>query len=197
MNKLFRRRSTAVWFALGAALLLAASLRLPLWQMRMEAPQYRGDEALEVVVYPNAMRGDLGEIRVLNQYIGVHVPEELPQLKWLPGVLVGAAVLGIGAALLPAKARRRALPVVPALLALALLAAAAQAQWQMFEIGHRRDTKTVMVGVKNFSTPLVGTKRIAQFDVASTLGIGAYLAGLAMALQWAGAWVSKRNAGLA
>ena len=33
-----------------ACALLASSLSLPLWQMRMEAPQYRDDEALGVLV---------------------------------------------------------------------------------------------------------------------------------------------------
>lgn len=189
-NRIWRGRG-ALWLSLGAAVFLIATLWLPLWQMRMEAPQYRDEEALRVVVYPNALRGDLNEIKVLNQYIGVHVPEELPQFKWLPAAFVACAVLGIGAALLPRDKRRYGLIIVPLLLALALLGAAAQAQWQMHEIGHRRDAKTIMVGVKDFDAPFIGSRKIAQFQIASRLGIGAYLAGLAMALQWAGAWMSR------
>src|SRR5688500_18611326 len=96
-------------FAAIAAGLLVASLKLPLWKMHMEAPQYRDEEALRVTVYPNAMKGDLREISVLNQYIGVHVSSELPQFKWLPSLLIAGGVLGIGASLLPAAARSRAL----------------------------------------------------------------------------------------
>lgn len=115
--------------------MLIASLKLPLWRMKMEAPQYRDEEALKVVVYPGSLRGDLGEIKVLNTYIGVHIPDELPQLKWLPAALIGAGALGLIAAFLPPGARRRALVVIPALLSVTLLIAAVQAQWQMYDIG--------------------------------------------------------------
>jgi hypothetical protein len=40
--------------ALASALLLV-SLKLPLWQMRLEAPQYRDKEALHISVHPNAL----------------------------------------------------------------------------------------------------------------------------------------------
>ena len=79
----------------AAGALLLASLKQPLWQMRMEAPQYQNEEALKVRVYPQGMHGDLGEINVLNQYIGVHVPATLPQFNWLPGALIAAAVAGV------------------------------------------------------------------------------------------------------
>ena len=64
----------AVALVLAAAGLLLAGFRLPLWHLRMEAPQYRGEDALHVIVYPHTMRGDLQELAVLNQYIGVPVP---------------------------------------------------------------------------------------------------------------------------
>jgi hypothetical protein len=186
-------RGARIWVAgvaLAAATLLAISLRLPLWQLRMEAPQYREQEALKVAVYPGAMRGDLDEIKTLNQYIGVHIPDKLPQLGWLPAALVTAGLLGAAAALLPLPGRRWALAIIPTLLACALVGSAIQAQWQMYDIGHRRDHKTKLVGVKDFNTPLLGTARIAQFDVASSLGWGAYLAGAAIALQFVGACLS-------
>ena len=62
MNK-FWRRTISIAIVAGAATLLALSLKLPLWQMRMEAPQYKDEEALEVVVFPGEMRGDLAESR--------------------------------------------------------------------------------------------------------------------------------------
>src|ERR1041385_2312230 len=120
--------------AFGLTLLAAAlpiiSLKLPLWQLRMQAPQYRDEEALKVAVFPGAMRGDLNEIRTLNQYIGVHIPNELSQLKWLPSALVGAGLLGVSTVLLRGRARRYALVLVPTLLTLALVGAAIQGQAQ-------------------------------------------------------------------
>src|SRR5437588_4283261 len=86
-----RSRIVSGSLAAIAAGLLLFSLKLPLWQMRLETPQYKDEEALKIAVHANAFRGDLRELKVLNQYIGVHVPPTLPQFKWLPGVLIAAA----------------------------------------------------------------------------------------------------------
>jgi hypothetical protein len=177
--------------ALAAGLLLA-SLKMPVWQMRMEAPQYKDEESLKVKVYPNALRGDLQELQVLNNYIGVHVPRELPQTDWLPIVLVAGAIAGLAAAFLPGILRKRALIAVPALISAALIVAAAQAQWQMYEIGNHRDHKTKLLGVKDFTTPLLGRAKIAQFTITSFLGWGALAIGGALALQLTGAWVNRK-----
>jgi hypothetical protein len=193
MNSWLRTRFLPLTFAASAAILLLASLRLPLWQLRMEAPQYRDEEALRVAVYPGALRGDLDEIKTLNQYIGVHIPRQLPQLRWLPAALVSAGALGLGAVVLPRRARRRAWVVVPALLALALTGAALQAQSQMYDIGHKRDPKTTLAGVKDFTPPLLGKTKIAQFELTARLGLGAYLAGAAMGLQLAAAGLSRQK----
>lgn len=181
-----------VMFAALASVLLLAALRLPLWEMRLEAPQYRDQEALRVSVHPDAMRGDIKELSVLQQYIGVHIPPALPQFKWLPGLLVAGAALGFIASLLPSAIRRRSLIFVSGALAAALALAAVQAMFQIHDIGHKRDQKTVLVGVKDFTPPFIGTNKIAQFTVTSRLGLGAWLIGAALALQ-AGAAGSGRG----
>ena len=175
-----------------AAVLLLLSLKLPLWQMRLEAPQYRDKEALKIAVYPNSYRGDLGELTVLNQYIGVHVPPTLSQFKWLPATLVAGAALGFLASLLGGSARRFALTAVVCAIAGALIVAAVQAKSQMHDIGHKRDQKTKLAGVKDFTPPFLGTTKIAQFTVTSRFGLGAWLIGSALALQLGAARLSRR-----
>ncbi len=175
-----------------ASMLLLVSLRLPLWQMRLESPQYRDQEALRIAVHPESLRGDIRELSVLQQYIGVHIPPTLPQFKWLPGLLIAGAVLGFTASLVWIPVRRRALICVSCALAAALALAAGQAMFQIHDIGHERDQKTVLVGVKDFTPPFIGTNRIAQFTVTSRLGLGAWLIGGALALQLAAARVSRQ-----
>lgn len=179
--------------AVVASAMLLAGLKLPLWQMHMEAPQYRDEEALEVAVFPDHMTGDLAELAVLNQYIGVHVPEALPQFKWLPHALLSGAVLGLFAGFLPGAARRFSLVIVVCGLTAALGAAMIQAKSQMHDIGHNRDEKTVLTGVRDFTPPLLGTTKVAQFDVTSRLGAGAWLTGGALGLMVGGAWLSGRK----
>jgi len=173
-------------------MLLLVSLRLPLWQMRLEAPQYRGSEALRISVHPNALRGDLRELTVLDQYIGVHVPPRLPQFNWLPGVLLAGAVLGLVAGWFGGRFRTRTLFSASGVLALALAVATLQAMTQIRDIGHRRDQKTVLAGIKDFTPPFLGTSKIAQFTVSSRFGLGAWLIGGALALQLGAAWLSRR-----
>ena len=188
-----RSRIVSGSLAAIAAGLLLFSLKLPLWQMRLEAPQYKDEEALKIAVHANAFRGDLRELKVLNQYIGVHVPPTLPQFKWLPGVLIAAAALGLAAAFLRAPTGPRISVAAACALTVALGCAALQAKSQMHDIGHKRDQKTILAGMRDFTPPFLGTTRIAQFTVSSRFGVGAWLIGGAVLLQLGGAWL-HRNA---
>ena len=161
--------------------------------MRLEAPQYRAEEALRIAVHPNALRGDIKELSVLDRYIGVHIPPTLPQFKWLPGTLITGAILGLIAVLLPLVIRRRALIAVVIALTAGLAVAAVQAMIQMHDIGHNRDQHTVLVGVKDFTQPFLGRTKIAQFEVSSRFGWGAWLIGAALTLQLGAAWSSKQR----
>lgn len=188
-----RRTFVALACAFVAAALLATAINLPLWHLRMEAPQYRENEALRVRVFAGSMKGDLREINVLNQYIGVHIPEALPQSKWLPTALGIGAALGVIAALLPLRIRRVSLSVVSLALAGAIAFALCQAKQQMHDIGHKRDAHTKLARVRDFDPPFLGTAKIAQFTVTSWLGTGAYLLGGAIVLQLAAAIASRRE----
>jgi hypothetical protein len=192
MNK-YARSILPVTFAALASILLLVALKLPLWEMRLEAPQYRDQEALHVAMHPNALHGDIRELSVLDKYIGVHIPPTLPQFRWLPALLIAGAVLGFAASLLRIPARRHALVFVSGALAAALALAAVQAMFQIHDIGHRRDQKTILVGVKDFTPPFIGTNKIAQFTVSSRLGLGAWLIGGALALQLGAAWFSRER----
>ena len=174
-----------------ASALLVVSLRLPLWQMRLEAPQYQGRDALHIAVHPDALRGNLQELKTLDQYIGVHVPPTLPQFKWLPGLLGAAAALGLLAGLLGGRRRACVLTLVSCGLAAGLAVASVQAMVQIRQIGHQRDHKTILVGIGDFTPPFLGTSKIAQFTVNSRFGLGAWLVGAALGLQLGAAWLSR------
>src|SRR5215471_8971226 len=195
MSEQALKRSLPIIMAGVAALLLLASLRLPLWHMRLEAPQYRDEEALKIAVFPNRYGGDMREISVLNQYIGVHVPRTLPQFDWLPMLLASGAGLGLAASLLSVRFRRGALVLACGIIAAGVTTAAFQAKFQMHDIGHKRDQRTVLAGMHDFTPPFLGTSKIAQFTVTSSFGLGAWLIGAGMALQLGAAWASRNTAG--
>ena len=189
------RRATFLSIAMAviAAGLFVSALKFPIWQMRMESPQYRDEEAIRVAVFPGGLTGDIKEVETLNQYIGVRIPRELPQCGWLPTALILAALLGLFAASLPRIIRKWGLIAIPTVLATSLLFAAVQARQQMYDIGHHRNEKTPLRGVKDFTPPFFGKTKLFQFDVESSFGLGAYFIAGAIALQLGGAWVSRKN----
>ena len=186
------RKILAIASACAASALLVASLSLPLWKMRMDAPQYQGNEALKVAVYPGKMTGDLDEIVHIQQYVGVSIPTKLPQLQWLPKIFVAAAIVGLIAAFLPLAARRRTLIATAVALCISLAVSAGMAQWQMYKIGHER-TRAPLARVPTFTTPLLGNLKFANFHIKSRLSWGSLLIGSALLLQFAGARLSRES----
>ena len=85
-----------------ASLLLAAALALPTWRINLIAPQY--PEGLGMQIHLGAIDGvgqyDLQNINELNHYIGMRViqPSDMPELRYMPWVVVGLVVLGLAAA---------------------------------------------------------------------------------------------------
>lgn len=168
---------------LGAvAVLLTLALLSPLWTTRMEAPQYRGEEALRVQVYAGRISGDVEEIETLNQYVGVRLPLDTPELEaspWVIGVLLLLALAGV---LSRPRARRAVAGVLLVSMCLAVAAAGASLQYRLYRMGHVRGD-SILEGVPDFTPPLLGTAKIANFTVHMSLGLGgwAYLAALVLA----------------
>ncbi|MGD8330519.1 MAG: hypothetical protein PVJ49_13885 [Acidobacteriota bacterium] len=179
----------------GATVLLALTLALPLWSTYMEAPQYHDEETLEVTVYAGRVAGDLEEISTLNQYVGVHLPLDTPELQASPWVLGGLAGLALLLLLLTPLGWRRA---AAAFLLIVLLATAGGGavllRQRLYEMGHVRD-KPIFEGVPDFTPPLLGSAKIANFTVTTRLRAGAwcYIAA-GLLLGW-GVLVGERERG--
>lgn len=57
------------WIVLACAVLMIGVLVFPFWKITLFAPQY--PEGLQMVIYPNGVRGSLDQINDLNHYIGM------------------------------------------------------------------------------------------------------------------------------
>ncbi len=178
----------------GVAALMVLILVLPLWTTRMEAPQYQDEEILEVHVYPTRVIGDIREIELLNEYVGVHLPLDTPELTATPWVLGSLLVVALAAQVLPAGARRRTAKLLCFSMLLVLLIGGGLLQYRLYEMGHNRDD-SIMTRVPDFTPPLLGSKKIANFTAHMSLGAGAwaYLAAILLA-GWA-AYGTGRSAG--
>ncbi len=170
--------------------LLALTLALPLWSTHMEAPQYREDEALEVAVYAGRVSGDIGEIELLNEYIGVHLNLDTPELKASPWVLGGFVALALASVAASGPLRRRLVLVLCTVMLAVTIGGAALLQYRLYQMGHDRGD-SIMARIPDFTPPILGTKKIANFTTTMSLGSGgwAYVAALVLA-----AWsVRPRN----
>jgi copper chaperone NosL len=157
----------------GAVILLAVTLTLPLWSTRMEAPQYKGEEALVVDVYAGRVHGDIGEIELLNQYVGVQLPLDTPELAaavWVLGAFLAVALVALA---LPITMRRRTALALTIVMVMVLLGGGALLQYRLYQMGHERGD-TIMEGVPDFTPPVLGSKHIANFTVHMSLGVGAW-----------------------
>ena len=159
-----------------AALLIVASLFVPLWHMTFVAQQY--PEGLDLWIYSHDLVGgddgnDLTEINVLNHYIGMAElqPADFSELKWLPLVIGLIIVLTFRAA---------AIGDLRSLVDVIVLAAyfGAFSLWSFwYRLGYygaNLDPKA-SVQVEPFMPPIFGYKLVGQFDVWSYPTWGSYL----------------------
>jgi len=151
---------------------------LPIWTMRLHAPQY--PEGLHLTIYTNTIKGDLQNINTLNHYVGMRAikSDDFAEFRYLPQALTGFGLL----ALLAALVNRRWLAIAGWLLftGFAGYMFVDYAEW-LWKYGHQLDPRAALK-LPAFSPPLIGYKRMANFRVWSLPGPGTILLGIAWAL---------------
>jgi copper chaperone NosL len=151
---------------------------LPVWRMIMHAPQY--PEGLNLVIYPNTIKGDVDKVNTLNHYVGMHQikADDFKEFIYLP---LSLTLFGI-MALMAALANRRDVALI-GWLAFTLFAAVMFkdfAGW-LYRYGHDLDPRAAIT-LPAFSPPLIGFKQMANFKVWSLPGSGSILLGVAWLL---------------
>lgn len=184
----------------AAAVALLVAIVLPLWEVRLVAPQY--PEGLGLRIMSHTVRGlgtnDLHSINVLNHYIGMQaiVPESIPELRFMPWLIaaMGAWLLGIAG-----RGGRRQLLVWLVVLGVAGLVGLWDFWRWEYNYGHNLDLENAVIVVPGMSyqPPLIGRKQLLNFTAVTWPGAGAMLIGLAglmVAMVW---WRSGRRASTA
>ena len=168
------------WIVIAALILLPVFFLpvLPIWHMRLWAPQYH--EGLHLTIFSNTIRGDLQKINTLNHYVGMHAitPYDFREFHYLPLALTLFGVL----ALLGALVNRRWLAIVGwlAFTGFAAYMFRDYASW-LWHYGHDLDPRAA-IKLPVFAPPLIGFKQMANFKVWSYPGVGTILLGIAWML---------------
>jgi copper chaperone NosL len=172
-----------------AAVGLLTLFVLPLWTIRLQAPQY--PEGLGLHIRINTIEGvgphDLGNINGLNHYIGMKriEPDAIPELRYMPWIVGVLSLLGVAAA---ASGRRAALFTWFALLAVVALAGLVDFWLWEYDYGHNLDQEMAIIKVPgmNYQPPLIGSKRLLNFTASSWPAAGGWIAFACAALAgWA------------
>jgi len=162
---------------------------LPIWSMKMKAPQY--PEGLTLTIYANDIQGDVQKINTLNHYVGMHAiaASDFKEFTYMPQAL---SLFGLGALLAALLGRRW----IAALGWLAFTAFAAfmfrdYASW-LWHYGHDLDPRAA-IKLPVFAPPLIGFKQMANFKVWSIPGPGTVLLGIAWLLGPIVVWLERRR----
>jgi nitrous oxidase accessory protein len=168
------------WIVVAALVLLPVFFLpvLPIWTMKLWAPQY--PEGLTLTIYVNTIRGDLQNINTLNHYVGMHriTPDDFKEFTYMPQMLTFFGVM----ALLAALVNRRWLAILGwiGFTVFAAVMFGHYANW-LYHYGHDLDPRAA-IKLEAFTPPVIGYAKMANFKVWSLPGAGSILLGLAWLL---------------
>ena len=141
---------------------------LPIWHIRLIAPQYR--EGLQLDIYTTTVRGNLDTVNELNHYVGMHQikPNEFAEFGFIP---IALSIFG-GLALLAALVNRRWFAALGWVLftLFGVVMVADFGRW-LWLYGHQL-SPTAPIKMPPFTPPVIGVMRIANFHVQSWPGTG-------------------------
>ncbi|MCX8073210.1 MAG: hypothetical protein N3C12_12280 [Candidatus Binatia bacterium] len=174
-----------------AGLLPLVNFVVPLWSIRLYAPQY--PEGISMYIWINRITGQLDLVNGLNHYIGMKhiVPSGIPELRWMPVAVIAMSGWAFVVAALP----NQALAILWAV-AFSLLGVVGLVDFYLwgYDYGHNLDpTAPIKIPGMSYQPPLIGSKNLLNFTAVSLPhlgGIGLVLAGLCGVI---GAWLLWRS----
>ncbi|WP_438316469.1 hypothetical protein [Sporosarcina sp. FA9] len=156
---------------LVAAVITGLTLFVPWWGMKFYAPQY--PEGLDIIVYPTTLAGDLDIVNALNHYIGMALfsNESFPELKYMPYIVLGFAILLLIVALIRKKS------FLYGLISLFILGGIVglldMYRW-LKKFGTELDPMAP-IELEPFIPPIIGENIIANFTTISYFTYGGYM----------------------
>ncbi len=163
---------------LVAAALIAVTIFLPFWSLKLHAPQYIN--GLRATIWLDHVSGDVAEIDGLNHYIGMRPLAEGGETE--RGLAVLAVPIMAGLTLLAAMRRRWFwLFAIPGI-AFPFVFVADLFYW-LYTFGNNLDpTAALSSSIKEFTPTILGTGRVGQFRTTAMFDSGFWLALLASVL---------------
>jgi len=155
---------------LVSSLILVGSFFLPLWTIALKAPQY--PEGLSMNIWLNKITGDLKIINDLNHYIGMKEiePDSIPELKVMPFIIIFLMILGLINFFTGNK--KLVYIWVGLFILLGIVGLYDFYLWE-YDYGHNLNPNAaIKIPGMSYQPPLIGTKQLLNFHVASYPSFG-------------------------
>ena len=162
-----------------ASAIYVGSFFFPYWVMHLKAPQY--PTGLHMQVYLDHVEGDVGEVNLLNHYIGMEKLESAAKLEREVAVLaLGLLVLG-GLIALGFYRKVHFFFYFPPILF--LIGFIVDFSYWMYRFGHNLSHEAP-VHIKPFTPQILGIGKIGQFHTHAMFGTGFWLGLLATCIYF-------------
>lgn len=183
------------YLMIASALILLGAFLFPIWNINLEAPQY--PEGIGLRIWVNQVTGekefDLKNINGLNHYIGMKpiVPDAIPELKYMPYILIFLSLTGILIAFL--KKRKMLLVWIVFVLVVMSIGLYDFYMWG-YDYGHNLDsTAPIKVPGMSYQPPVIGTKKLLNITATSLPGLGSILIFISVGLATTSYFIDKKG----
>lgn len=180
---------------IASALILLGVFLFPIWNINLEAPQY--PEGIGLRIWVNQVTGekefDLKNINGLNHYIGMKpiVPDAIPELKYMPYILIFLSLTGMLIAFL--KMKKMLLVWIVFVLVVISIGLYDFYIWG-YDYGHNLDpTAPIKVPNMSYQPPVIGTKKLLNITATSLPGLGSILIFISVALAATSFIIDKKG----
>ncbi|MBL4662312.1 MAG: hypothetical protein JKY22_01830 [Flavobacteriaceae bacterium] len=184
---------------IASAISILGLFVFPLWNIRLEAPQYPIPLGMDIYIFDFADEHphDIKNINLMNHYVGMkYIPETIPEFKVFPAVIIVMSILGL---LVGFKGNYKWM--LGWLILMVVLAGAGIYDFYLWEhdYGHDLDPKAIMKftnpdgTVMGFQPPLFGSRDILNFKAHSYPQFGAYFLALGMLLAFLAFLVGRKK----
>jgi copper chaperone NosL len=173
-------KKTSIILLLLSSALLAAIFFVPLWHIRLEAPQY--PDGLDMYIWIHQITGTdeftLQNINILNHYVGMAPikPGSFVELNIMPYVLLALIILSLGVLL---WRNRYALVVYTFILIIAGTVGLGDFYFWIQKFGNNLDPQApIVVPGMSYSPPFLGIRTLLNITAISVPDLGGYFFGL-------------------
>lgn len=175
-------RKDKIIFIVGVLLLLGLFF-FPLWNITLEAPQYPDSLGMDIWItkITDHNPNDIKNINLMNHYVGMaDIQLDMIEFTIFPIVIGTMIILGIIIGIMGNKKL-----YLTWLIVMILLGIAGMYDFYLweYEYGHNLNPHAaIKIPGQAYQPPLIGSKRILNFNAISLPAIGAYLMTLGLVL---------------